>query len=350
MRFLGLVLATLALLAGVIPLSIASAETVQSYPQRTIKLIVGMPPGGETDMLARLLAEHMGEDLGQRVIVEYKPGASHNIAGEAVAHSEPDGYTLLIGGRGNTIHKVMYPAIKYDYARDLTPLGLVGTTTPILVAGTHTSINSVQDLVRIAKEQRGDLTWGTVGPPMTGEVLKQLWGIDVRSIPYRGSAPALADLAGGHIDVEVTVPAAALAYIKAGKLRPLAVLGPARLPELAEVPTLRETGLPARDFRDWFCLLAPTGTPPQVIERLNQSLNTALRNPKMVETLAKSGMSPAGAPNSPAEVKKFIVAETAFWTGMLRKHGIGPASGGERGGGESGGGGDSAHQGVSVRR
>jgi len=332
MRFFNLDFAALALLTSVIPPDTAAAEFAQDYPQRPVKLVVGTPPGADGDMVARLVAEYIGQELGQRVIVEYKPGAATNIAAEAVARSKPDGYTLLLGGRPNTIHKVMYPSIKYDYSRDLAPVGVIGTVTPILVAGMHTAIHSVQDLVKLAKERPGELTWGSVGvgtsPHLISEILQQTWGIDLTHIPYRGGAAAITDMIGGRIDVMVTVPAAALAYIVTGKLRPLAVLGSARLPTLPDLPTLREIGMPGKDYRAWYGLLAPTGTPPAIVERLNQSLNAALQHPRMVETMSQNGMDPAVAPNSPDEFKKLIASETELWTQILRTHGIGPADAG----------------------
>ena len=329
MRLFKLDLAALAFLTSVVPLGNAVAERTEDYPQRPIRLVVGAPPGGELDALARLVAEHVGKDLGQRVIVEHKSGAANNLAAEAVAHSKPDGYTLFLGGGANTVHKVMYPSINYDYERDLVPLGLIGTIPTILVTGMHTPFNSVEDLVKMAKERPGVITCGSVGIGSTfhmiSEVLQGSWGIELKHIPYRGSAAALTDMIGGHIDVQVSSPTSTLPYIKTGKLRPLAVLGPTRLPVLPDVPTLRESGMPDGDHRAWSGVLAPTGTPPQIVERLNRSLNAALSNPKMVETLLQNGIEPAPAPNSPAEFKKFIASETELWTGVLRKHGIGPA-------------------------
>lgn len=327
MRLLNLDLAALILLAGVIPLNAAAEESAQDYPQRPIKLVIGWPSGADGGMIARLVAEYMGEGLGQRVIVEHKPGAGSNIAAEAVSRSEPNGYTLFLGGRPNIVHKVMYPSIEYDFARDLAPVGVIGTTTPILVAGMHTPIHSVQDLVRMAKERPGQLTYASVGVGgsfhLISEVLQEAWGIDLSHIPYRGSAAAITDMIGGRIDVMVSVPGAALAYIKTGKLRPLAVLGHARLPTLPDVPTMVEIGLPAQEYHTWYGLLTPTGTPPEVIERLSKALNAALKNPVMLETMSQSGFDAAGAPNGPEEFRKFIAAETELWTEVARRHGVG---------------------------
>ena len=171
MRLFNLGLAAIAFLTGVIPLNAPAAESAQDYPQRPIKLVIGWPSGGDADIVARLVAEHMGQELGQHVIVEHKPGAATNIAAEAVARSEPDGYTLYVGGRPNTIHKVMYPSVRYDYARDLAPVGLLATMTPILVAGMHTPIQTVQDLVKMAKQRPGDLTCASTGVASTPHLL-----------------------------------------------------------------------------------------------------------------------------------------------------------------------------------
>lgn len=329
MRLFNLGLAAIAVVTSVIPLGTAAAEPPPDYPQRPVTLLIGAPPGGEVDALARLLAEHLGQDLGQRVIIEHKPGAAMNIAGEAAARSKPDGYTIFIGGRANTLHKVMYPSIKYDFARDLAPLGLIGTTTPILVAGMHTQINSVHDLLRMAKERPGELTYGSVGvgtnSHMIFELLRGLWGVALNHVPYRGSAAAITDMIGGRIDVQISVPAAVLPYIQAGKLRPLAVLSPTRLSALPDVPTLGELGVPGTDYRIWAGLLVPAGTPPEIVERLNKSLNVALNNPEMVKSLSQSGMDPAAVPISPVELKELIASETELWTEILRKHGVAQA-------------------------
>ena len=328
-------MAVLAMLVTLLSPQSAAAHNTADFPLRPIRLVIGAPPCGEADTLARLVGEYVGEDLGQPVILDYKPGAANNIAGEAVARSKPDGYTLHLGSRPNTIHKVMYPSINYDYARDLVPVGLVGTMTPILVAGIHTPINSVQSLVQMAKERPGQLTCGSIGvgstPHVLCEILKAAWGIDLRHIPYRGSAAAATGMVNGHIDVQITMLGSALPYINAGKVRALAILGRTRLPALPDVPTLGELGVPGADYRIWSGLLAPTGTPTQIVERLNKSLNAALNNPKVVEALSQNGIDPPAAPNSPAEFAKLIASETEFWTEVLRKHGIRPAdAGGKR--------------------
>ena len=321
-------MAVLAMLATLLSPQSAAADNTADFPLRPIRLVIGAPPCGETDTLARLVAEYIGEDLGQPVIVDYKPGAATNFAAEAVARSEPDGYTIFLGSRANTTHRTMYPWIKYDYARDLMPLGLVGTMPSILLAGMHTPINGMQDLVRMAQERPGELICGSVGSGSSShlicEILMELIGVELRHVPYHGSAAALTNMIGGHIDVQITTPAAALPYIRAGKLRPVTILGPVRLPTLPEVPALPEVGIPGGDYRLWFGLLAPTGTPAQVVERLNQSINTALQNPKMVETMVQIGVDPATGPNSPSEFKKLIVSEITLWTGVVRKHSVRP--------------------------
>lgn len=323
------VIAGLAILPALYLASSAGAHDKDEFPLRPIRLIIGAPPCGEMDTLARLVGEYVGQDLGQPVIVDYKPGAANNLAAEAVARSEPDGYTLFLGGRANITHRTMYPWIKYDYASDLTPLGLVGTAPPILVAGLHTPITGVHDLVRIAKERPGELSCGSVGVGTSAhlmcEILKESLEIDLRHVPLQGSAAALTAMIGGRIDMQVTVPSAALPYISAGKVRPLAMLGTARLATLPEVPTLIEAGVAAGDYRIWYGLLAPTGTPTRVVTRLNQALNAALKNPKLIESMARNGVDPATPPNSPSDFQNLIVSETKLWTGVLRKRRIPPA-------------------------
>lgn len=322
-------MAALAILPTLWSPQLAGAHNTGEFPLRPIRLIIGAPPCGEMDTLARLVAEYVGQDLGQPVIVDYKPGAANNLAAEAVARSEPDGYTLFLGGRANITHRTMYPWIKYDYASDLTPLGLVGTAPPILVAGLHTPITALHDLVRLAKKRPGELSCGSVGVGSSShlmcEILKESLGIDLRHVPFQGSAAALTAMIGGRIDLQVTAPSAALPYISAGKVRPLAMLGTARLATLPKVPTLIEAGAIAGDYRIWYGLLAPTGTPPRVVTRLNQALNAALKNPNLIASMSLNGVDPATPPNRPADFQDLIVSETKFWADVLRKHRIPPA-------------------------
>jgi tripartite-type tricarboxylate transporter receptor subunit TctC len=301
------------------------------YPQRPVTLVVGFPAGGSADALARLLARHMGEALGQRMIVQYKPGASGNIGAEYVARAAPDGYTILLGARPHTIHKTMYGHMKYDFSRDLAPVGLVATVPFVMVTGTHTPMTTLQDVVRIARTYPGVLRCASSGmgttPHLLCELLKQEMGIDIEHVPYNGGAQALIDVMGGRIDIYIGTVAEALPHIHAGKLRPVVAMSSVSIQTIPSVPTLDEAGvseLSGLDLGGWGGLLAPAGTPPHVIAKLNRSINAALLDPELQDAMAKLSYATPRQPNTPMAFKALIAEETERWNGVLRMRNITP--------------------------
>jgi tripartite-type tricarboxylate transporter receptor subunit TctC len=305
-----------------------ASDSEAVYPQRPITLVIGFPPGGESDALARILSTYMTEELGQRIIVDYRPGASGNIAAEAVSLKEADGYTIYLGGRPNTIHKVMYGHLKYDFSRDLAPIGQVALMPYVLVAGKHAPIMTVADVVKIAKAYPGALSCASTGVGTTSHLLCEMFqqenGIELQHVPYRGSAQALIDVIGGRVDVQVAAVPAALEHIKAGTLRPLAVMSSLRVAKIRDVPTMEEAGVPGLALDAWTGLMAPAGTPPHVIARLNRSVNAVLMNPDLREALANMGAAPPLQPNTPEGLKGLIADEIQRWTRILHVRNIRP--------------------------
>ncbi|ARP87605.1 Bug family tripartite tricarboxylate transporter substrate binding protein [Bordetella genomosp. 9] len=320
-------LAAIALLGAVIPIGALGADIEASFPQRPITLVVGYPPGGSADVLARLVAQHMENDLGQKMIIEYRPGAGGNLGAEAVARTRPDGYTMYLAGRPNTIHKVMYPAVKYDFSHDLVPIGLVASTPYVMVVDKHAPITSVEDVVSLAKAYPGGLTCASTGTGTTEhllcELLQQEAEIDMVHVPYRASPGAFADVIGGRVDIYIASLASTLPHIMAGNVRPVAVMANRRSPSLKDVPTIGEVGFPDLALGAWYGLTAPAGTPAHAVNRLNRAVNVLLANADVREALTQRAYMPA-QPNEPSAFANVIAEETKRWTALLEQRNIKP--------------------------
>jgi tripartite-type tricarboxylate transporter receptor subunit TctC len=305
----------------------ASGSDVQ-YPQQPITLIVGYPPGGGADALARIVSKHMTEDLGQRVVIEYRPGAASNLGAQAASRAPANGYTVYLGGRSNTTHKSLYKDIKYDFAQDLEPVGLVATMPFVVVTGNHIPIEDPHDIVEIARANPGKLTCASTGVGTSDhlycELLQRETGIELLHVPYRGSAAALTDVIGGRVDIFIPPLPAALPQIMAGNLRAIAVVSPRRAPAIFHVPTLGEFGLMRAYGESWYGLMAPTGTPSHVIDRLNSSLNAAWADPALQESMAQISYGAPPQPNTPGTLGKLIANEAVQWTEVLRQGNIQP--------------------------
>ncbi|ANN65902.1 Bug family tripartite tricarboxylate transporter substrate binding protein [Bordetella bronchialis] len=322
MHFCSRELAAVALLSGAIPFCAMSADTETTYPQRQITLVIGFPPGGGAEALARLLAKHMSDELEQSVIVDFRPGAAGNIAARGVARAQADGYTIYLGSRPNTIHKTMYPGLDYDFSRDLIPIGLAATMPYIITVGKDTPLATVQDIVALAKAYPGAPTCASAGVGTSDHLLCALFqqetGTDIAHVPYRGGLQAFTDVIGGRVDMRFAPLPAALPHIVAGNVRPIAVMSRSRVPALPHTPTIAEAGLPNLALDSWYGLMAPAGTPPQVIARLNQSMNTVLATQEMQEALLHQAYIPP-PPDTSAAFGALIAEETVRWTEVLRQ-------------------------------
>ncbi|MFC4278391.1 Bug family tripartite tricarboxylate transporter substrate binding protein [Achromobacter aloeverae] len=312
----------------VAPTAAEAAEVESVYPQRPITVVVGFPPGGASDLIARHMAAYMTEELGSKVIIENRAGAAGNIAAAAVAQAPADGYTLFLAARPNTTHKLMYPFIDFDFAHDLAPIALLATVPLVMVTGRQSDLDDLPGVVAAAKARPGELICGSAGVGSTEhllcEVFKKASGTDIAHIAYRGSAPALVDLMGGRTDIQITLVPGVISQIRSGAVKPLVVMASGRIPALPDVPAIEEYQLPGKDGGTWYALVAPAGTPVAVIARLNRSVNTVLRNPTLRRVMEDLAFTLPASRNTPDDVRVFLAEEIARWTAVLSEARVEP--------------------------
>jgi tripartite-type tricarboxylate transporter receptor subunit TctC len=309
---------------GALALLLAAGAWAQAYPTRPIRLVVPFPPAGTTDILARAVAQRLSVSLGQSVIIDNRPGAAGNIGSDLVAKSAPDGYTLLMGTVGtHAINPSLYGKMPYDHVKDFVPIVLVAGVPNVLEVTPSLPVNSVADLIKLAKEKPGQLNFASSGSGtsihLSGELFKTMAGVDMMHVPYKGSAPALTDLMGGQVQLMFDNLPSSLAQIKAGKLRAIAVTSAQRAPALPNVPTIAESGLPGFEASSWFGLLAPAGTPAAVVARINADVNQWLQTAEAKESLLAQGAIPAGG--TPEQFAAHIRAETEKWAKVVKVSG-----------------------------
>ena len=307
-----------------IALIFASLASAEAYPNKAVKIVVPFAPGGAVDTIARVVGQKMSEQMGQPVIVENHPGASANIGAEIVAKAAPDGYTILLGANGLASNMTLFPKLTFDALRDFAPIGRVGYAPVVLVTPVDSPARSLKDLLAMAKQQPGKLTYASAGNGssnhLAGEMLKSAAGIDVLHIPYKGGAPALTDLLGGRISYMLLNPVEVLPHVKSGKLRALAVSNDKRLAILPDVPTMAEAGLPGFEASVWWGLAAPAKTPREIVVRLNAELNKALADPAVSAKLMDLGV--VLSPGTPEQFGAFLKAEVERWAKVIRSSNI----------------------------
>ena len=291
------------------------SSAAQSYPEKTVVMVAPFPAGGSVDLVARAVAQQMGEIWKQQVIISNRPGASGNIGAEAVARAAPDGYTLLMGTTALSSSPAVYPRLGYDLMRDLAPVSLVVKMTNVLVVHPSLPARSVQNLLALARARPGTLDSASAGVGSSNHLALVLFnmmsGADIAHIPYKGAAPAVTDVIGGHVAMTFAPIAAVVSPIKAGKLRALAVTAGARSVIFPELPTISEAGVPGYDASGWNALLAPKATPRDIVLRVNSALLESLNAPRVKDMLASSGAEAAG--NTPEELARFLQSEMAKW-------------------------------------
>lgn len=316
----------LAIVTAVIALGgiLASAQTAAGYPNKPIKIVVPFPPGGATDILARAIGFELQKAWGQSVIIENKPGAGGNTGADLVAKSPADGYTLVMGTVGtHAINMSLYARMPYDAVKDFEPVVLVAGVPNLLVVHPSVNAKSVRELTALAKAMPGKLNVASSGNGtsihLSAELYKQMAGVDILHVPYKGSSPAVADLLGGQVQMMFDNMPSSLPQVKAGKLRALAVTSMTRSPALPDVPTMDEEGLKGFDATSWFGLLAPAGTPRDIVTKLNGAAVKALASAEMRERLAAQGADPVG--NTPDQFAAFIKTEIDKWAKIVKASG-----------------------------
>lgn len=300
------------------------AAQAQAFPTKAITIVVPFSAGGTTDILARVLGQFMSKDLGQPVIIDNRAGAGGNIGTQLVARAAPDGYTILMGTVGtHAINQSLYPKLAFDPIKDFAPLTRVALVPNLLVANPAQPFKTVKELIAYARANPGKVTFGSSGSGtsihLSGEMFKQMAGVDLQHVAYKGSAPAVNDLLGNHIAIMFDNMPSAISHVKAGKLRPLAVTTATRSPALPDVPTIAEAGVPGYEATSWFGLLAPAGTPAPVVARLNTAILKALADPDVKKKLLEQGAEPAG--ETPAQFAAFIASETVKWGKIVKQSG-----------------------------
>jgi len=307
-------------------LGASSAIAQTAYPARPITMVVGYAAGGATDILARLIAKSISEELKQTVIIENRAGANSNIGAEYVSRAKNDGYTLYVGTIANTINKALYKDLRYDFMKDFEPVGMMATISNVLVVNPKRPFETVDEYIDYARKNPGDLTCASSGIGssihMSCELFKIQTGTNILHVPYRGSGPAVADLLGGQVDSMFDNLPSSLAHIKAGTLRPIATTTANRVDALPDTPTFAEKGV--KDFlvQSWFGINAPAGTPASIIQTLNQALNDALKKPEVIKAYQTNGFTAPPPPNSPESFRQYAQSEVDKWALVVEKANI----------------------------
>jgi tripartite-type tricarboxylate transporter receptor subunit TctC len=304
---------------------IFNSQAQERYPSKPLRIVVPFAPGGSTDIFARLVGERLGAALGQPVVVENRAGAGGNIGAEAVAKSPPDGYTLLMATTGvMAINNALYKSMTYDAAKDFEPVIFIASITNVLIVPPDLPVKNVAELVALAKREPGKLSFASSGAGssthMSAELFKSLTGTDILHIPYKGSGQALPDLISGRVSMMFENAPGAVSYIKAGKVRALAVTGLKRAAAMPELPTVAESGVPGYESLSWSGLAAPAGTPAAIIRKLNAETAVILATPDMRAKLAEQGAEAIGGP--PEQFAEHVRAEREKWTRLIRSRGI----------------------------
>jgi tripartite-type tricarboxylate transporter receptor subunit TctC len=299
------------------------AQTASSFPNQPIRMVVPYPPGGPTDITARVVAAEMSKTIGQNIVIDNRPGASGMIGSEMVTKATPDGYTLLANASIHVINPSVYPDMRFDAIKDFAPITQLAQVPLVLVVPANSPIKSVKDLVEYAKANPGKVNFGSAGSAsaqhLAGESFKIAAGIQMQHIPYKGSAPALTDLAGGQLQLMFDSMPSATPMINSGKLRAIAVTTTTRAKARPDLPTIAESGFPGFDISTWYAYWAPKGTPADVVEKLAASAAQALKNPEVIAKYEAMGAEPVGS--TPAQFAAYVESEAKKWNDIVKKSG-----------------------------
>ena len=306
----------------------AQGGSVANYPERPIRLVVGFPPGGATDILARILSQHMPESIGQTVVVDNRGGASGTIAAAMVAKAPPDGYTIMMVPSGPfTISVSTYGNLPYDAVRDFTGVSLLAWVTNVIVVPQVSPAKTLQDLIRMAREKPGAVTFSSSGSGslhhLAGEVLKRLTGTNMIHVPFKGGGPALTALAGGEVNFGFTSMPSAMPLINAKRVRPIAVTSEKRMPALPATPTMTEAGVPpppGLDIREWYGVIVPAATPAPIVDKLNAEMVKVFKRPDVQKRLTEMGAEFVGS--SPQALSKQLANDVRTWAKWVKDAGV----------------------------
>ena len=296
----------------------------QNYPDRVVRIVNPYPPGGSVDVMARLLAQKLGENLGQQFIVENRSGGGGNTGSDSVAKAEPDGYTLLFTAPGPlTVNQTLYSKLTFDPAIDFAPIALFATAPIVLIVNPDVPAKNVQELIALARKEPGKINFASAGNGTTnhlsGELFKSMAKVDIVHVPYRGAGPAMNDLIGGHVQMFFDLMPVVLPQVTTGKVRALGAAGAARTSALPDVPTIAEQGVPGFDASSWYGLVAPAKTPEPVLAKLREEVAKALKTPDMVARIRQLGSEPGAAFGK--DFGAFMAAETKKWAEVIRASG-----------------------------
>ena len=306
-------------------LAVSTCALAQAFPSRPVRFISPFPPGGAVDVITRITATGLQEALGQPVVVENRSGAGGTVGADAAARAPADGYTLLSGGIAtHGIAPALYSKLGYDAVRDFSPLSMIGTTPNVLIVNPSVEARSVGEFIALAKAAQRRLDYGSPGigtsPQLSMELFKMMSGIELVHIPYKGNAPALADLLGGQLPVMFDNLPGAIGQIKAGRVRALGVTSAARHPSLPDVPTIAESGLPGFEVVVWYAVFAAGTPPPDVLARLTAAANRAVNSPEVQKRLSEAGVDPGAS--SPADLAARVRTEMAKWAKVVKDAGL----------------------------
>jgi tripartite-type tricarboxylate transporter receptor subunit TctC len=307
---------------GLLALCFVTGEALAqaNYPQRAVRIVVPSSPGGGTDILARVLADHFAKTIGGQFFVENRPGAGQSIGIEAVARSAPDGYSLVMAASTLVLNPIILKNVRYDPLSDFAPISLVASLPNVLLVHPSLQVATLKELIALAKQKPGELSYASAGvgtsPHMGMELLKSMAGINLLHVPFRGTGPAVTETLGGHVPMVLSNTLTAKSLIEGGKLRALGVTGSKRAEGLPNIPTMAEAGVPGYEALQWYGLLAPAGTPPEIVARLQAETAQALKLPDVKARLAADGAEPVGSSSS--EFARFIKEELGKWTNVAR--------------------------------
>ena len=311
------------LLCGVLA-AVAPAVWAQAYPGKPVRMIAASSPGSAVDIVARIVAQKLSEQMGQQVIIDNRAGAGGNLGAELAAKAVPDGYTLFMGTPAHAINTGLYRKLNYDLVRDFAPVSQVTSGAYVIVVHPSLPVKSVKELITLARSKPGQLNYASAGSGnathLAGELFNRLAKVRLVHVPYKGSGPAVTDLVGGQVQLMFANLVAALPQVKAGRLRALAVTGEKRTAAAPALPTVIEAGVPGYVVLSWFGVLAPVATPREIVMRLNAELIQAMRAPEMRDRLASDGAEPATG--TPEQFAAFIKSEITQWTTVVRNAGI----------------------------